>query len=321
MTYFSIMEFKENKSIWRGFMGGISLLLFYFLTLIFANSLSHAISQFLQIWYWVLILAAGFGSQIGLYSHIQNEIKETEEKKAASREIAASGGVSAVSMIACCAHHLIDVLPILGLSALFLFFAEYQMFFIILGVGTNALGIIFMLEIIKKHSFYREGGVLSKIVKFDFKTVKKLAIIFSLTALLISFFWVRSAGSSKNIGGEPAEKTESLKEKKIPLSPIAVNESGISITAAPIDFSFGQPVQFKITLDTHQGDLNFNLAEISVLIDDRNNQYRPKEWQGGTGGHHLSGTLIFPAVKEAKWIKLIIKNIGAKEVEFLWNLE
>jgi hypothetical protein len=51
-------------------------------------------------------------------------------------------------MVACCAHHVTDVLPILGLTAAAAFLAEYRQAFMLLGLGTTILGIIFMLGIL-----------------------------------------------------------------------------------------------------------------------------------------------------------------------------
>jgi len=56
-----------------------------------------------------------------------------------------------VAMVACCAHHVADVLPILGLTAAALFLAEYRIPFMIAGLGMTLLGIAFMLSIL-----YRE---------------------------------------------------------------------------------------------------------------------------------------------------------------------
>jgi hypothetical protein len=49
----------------------------------------------------------------------------------------------------------------------------------------------------------------------------------------------------------------------------------------------------------------------------------PQTWEGGRGGHHLSGNLIFPTVsQDARSIKLIIKDIyGVSQREFLWALK
>ena len=58
-------------------------------------------------------------------------------------------------MAACCAHHLTDVLPFVGLAGLAAFLAEYQLLFIIGGVLSNAVGIAIMLETIQRHGLSR----------------------------------------------------------------------------------------------------------------------------------------------------------------------
>jgi hypothetical protein len=54
-------------------------------------------------------------------------------------------------MVACCAHHVADVLPILGLTAAATFLAQYRTAFMLVGLGTTLVGIGVMLGIL-----YRE---------------------------------------------------------------------------------------------------------------------------------------------------------------------
>lgn len=56
-----------------------------------------------------------------------------------------STAVSGMAMVACCAHHAVDLLPILGLSAAALFLSEYQEQLLIFGVVANLIGISMML--------------------------------------------------------------------------------------------------------------------------------------------------------------------------------
>ena len=62
-----------------------------------------------------------------------------------------SGTTSATAMVACCLHHVADVLPVLGLSAAASFLTRYQRPFMLLGLGMNILGILIMLVVL-----YRE---------------------------------------------------------------------------------------------------------------------------------------------------------------------
>ena len=48
-----------------------------------------------------------------------------------------SGGTSVTAMVACCLHHVTDVLPILGLSAAATFLTRYQRPFMLIGLGMN----------------------------------------------------------------------------------------------------------------------------------------------------------------------------------------
>ncbi len=138
-----------KRHILIGVGAAVLLLLVYLTIIILAESLEHALDQTTKLWYWVLALAGGFGVQAGLFSFIRQSMRE--RRAAAIASVSASGSVSAGSMAACCAHHLSDVLPLLGLSGLAAFLANYQLVFIIAGVLSNLVGITIMLETIQRH--------------------------------------------------------------------------------------------------------------------------------------------------------------------------
>ncbi|MBU1017159.1 hypothetical protein KJ678_03310 [Patescibacteria group bacterium] len=327
------MDSIVKKSIIKGIIGGFVLLAFYFGVLSLANSFSHAISQFYLLWYWILALVIGFSIQVSLWSYIHSKMKEKKTKEITG-EVTATGGISAGSMVACCAHHLVDIVPLLGFSTLFLFLAQYQIFFLILGILSNILGIILMLEIIQKHSLYQKENVFwNYSSKINFKILKKLVIVGAIIILIISFFRIKNLTTKltpvslsnppiiESRQEIPMPQTENLSTASLPTKN---NEgSGLSIDVTPIDFSPGKLIQFEIAFNTHQGNLDLDLTQQSVLIDDFGNTYLPLEWQGGRGGHHLSGKLIFPPLKSTtKTLKLAINNVyGIKERIFEWGLE
>jgi hypothetical protein len=53
-------------------------------------------------------------------------------------------------MLACCAYHLTDVLPILGLSSAAIFLDLYTTPLLWLGIGMNLASIIFILRKIRE---------------------------------------------------------------------------------------------------------------------------------------------------------------------------
>lgn len=183
---------KNFRHFFWGTTAGIALLLIYFAILTIANSFAHAVYQFLDFWPWISLLVIGFGVQVGLYSFVRTGLKE-RSAKGATAEIAAAGGVSTGSMIACCAHHVTDVLPIIGLSGAALFLSQYQLFFILIGVFSNAVGITMMLGIIQKHDLASRNSLLQKFLLIDMKKAKNITIAGGIFVLGI-VFWMSATG-------------------------------------------------------------------------------------------------------------------------------
>ncbi len=151
------MEIQNTKkvivvrSIFMG-IGAIAVLaLFYFIVLTWVSGdWKHPWHQFLTVKYWMSALFIGFGVQGALFWYTRLVIKIRKARQVA----ATNAGISTATMIACCAHHIVDFVPILGLSALSIFLAKYQEYFLAMGVLFNILGIIYMYRIINKHKLF-----------------------------------------------------------------------------------------------------------------------------------------------------------------------
>lgn len=132
----------------KGFaLGVIGLSIFYYL-LLFAvtQDPTHPISQFKLFQPWMSLLIVGFGIQMGLFWLMRNGLFfNLEDKSDAKMAAGTSTTVSGLAMVACCAHHVVDLLPILGLSAAALFLSEYQEQLLMFGVLANFIGILMML--------------------------------------------------------------------------------------------------------------------------------------------------------------------------------
>ncbi|MBI4009212.1 hypothetical protein HY357_03195 [Candidatus Roizmanbacteria bacterium] len=140
-----------QKATRNGIIGAVGLILFYFIVMgISSGSWASTISQFQNLWYWMILLSVGFGTQIGLYTYLKDCIKEPNTMHHSNIITRTSTGTSATAMVACCAHHLSEVLPLIGLSAASVFLTGYQMPLIIFGVGMNLLGIAYMIKQIRK---------------------------------------------------------------------------------------------------------------------------------------------------------------------------
>lgn len=83
----------------------------------------------------------------------------------------------------------------------------------------------------------------------------------------------------------------------------------------------GEQLNFEVQMTTHSVELDQDLMTAAVLTDSRGREYKPLSWDGGVGGHHLSGTLSFkkiPSVEEP--ILLKIEGIGGVTRTFVWQL-
>lgn len=172
---------RLRRHVVIGVGAGTMLLLIYAGVTTLAQGTQHMLEQTARLWYWLAILAAGFGIQVGLFSFIRQALRE--RRAAATASVTASGGVSAGSMVACCAHHLGDILPLIGLAGLTAFLVKYQTFFIILGVLSNIVGITIMLETIQRHGLC---SVLARL-PINMGWVKKGTIISAVLITLIAF--------------------------------------------------------------------------------------------------------------------------------------
>src|SRR3989338_4534637 len=133
------MENDNSKYVLIGLGASGLLLAFYFIIASLLGGVSFALDNFIKLWYWMIPLVVGFGIQIGMFFYIKGEMH-----KKATGTAAASTGASATSMVACCAHHIADIAPFLGIAALGLFLTKYQSTFLLMGVLSNILGIVYM---------------------------------------------------------------------------------------------------------------------------------------------------------------------------------
>lgn len=78
---------------------------------------------------------------------------------------------------------------------------------------------------------------------------------------------------------------------------------------------------FRVSLNTHSVAFDKNLKEISVLIDDKEREYKPVSWSGGAGRHHIEGKLVFsPLLPGVKSVTLKISSIADVDRVFKWGL-
>jgi hypothetical protein len=133
-----------------GLLGAMVLTGVYLGIVSLAESPQHALELFWQDKLFVIPIILGFGTQVGLYTFLKKGLYLPVTTPAAGATTAAGGGMSTAAMVACCAHHVADVLPLVGLTAAATFLANWKIPFMAAGLLMNLLGIVVMLREIGK---------------------------------------------------------------------------------------------------------------------------------------------------------------------------
>lgn len=143
---------RKKRILWPTVAGLASaglLALLYFGIVSWAESPQHAVDLFWEDRWIVIPIILGFGVQAALYTILKKRLFVPVTHVGPSGALTgAGGGMSTVAMVACCAHHVTDVLPILGLTVVATFLAEYRLAFMLTGLGTTLVGITLMLAIL-----------------------------------------------------------------------------------------------------------------------------------------------------------------------------
>src|SRR3990167_5601074 len=138
---------KTTKSILYGILASLILLVVYFAILTLVSGWIFALEQFASYWYFVVSLAVGFGVQIALYQYIKSLV---HSGKGMGKVVGVSGTTSTSAMISCCAHYLVNLVPILGVTGLATFAAQYQVKLFWVGIFFNIAGVVYMINRIIK---------------------------------------------------------------------------------------------------------------------------------------------------------------------------
>ncbi len=134
-----------GRSLTIGLLAALGLVIFYLGLITLTQSWPHALQQLGEDIWFVGAITLGFGTQVGLYVYLRGL-----HSRAKARGVAASTGTSAVAMLACCAHHLADILPVIGLSGAAIFLNTYKTPFLWLGIIMNLIGIIYLGQKIRQ---------------------------------------------------------------------------------------------------------------------------------------------------------------------------
>ncbi len=136
------------KPINAGLLGLFGMMVFYYAILATTTGdLVHPFLFFLKKWYFLAPLFLGFGLQMFFFQKLRIVIHENSLKMAGT-----AAGTSGAAMAACCAHHLAEIFPLLGLAGAAAAVTDYQDWFLGAGVIMNIIGVVYMWVKLKQHT-------------------------------------------------------------------------------------------------------------------------------------------------------------------------
>jgi hypothetical protein len=135
------------RSVAVGLVGSAVLIGIYLGIISLAQGVEHALAQLAADAPFVGLIAAGFGTQIALFA----ELRAVDRHHRAAAAVTAAGtGTSTAAMLACCAHHLVDLLPLVGMSAAAVFLNAYRTPLFLIGIGMNVIGIVIIARQLRR---------------------------------------------------------------------------------------------------------------------------------------------------------------------------
>lgn len=319
---------RSNSFLAHGIVASVLLTVAYFAVVGLVESFDHAVAELISLFYLFVPLIASFGIQMALFSYARQQSKVARQR---STNVSASGGMSTVSMILCCAHHLTDVAAFVGLAAVTLFLTTYQPVFLLIGIVSNVIGILTVLLFLQKNRLYAPTGLLAKPMRLNMGKARSLAAVTGVLVVVLAFALVALTSQTANAGyvsynlSDPSPSPSPSPYDggvMIALPPKIVSQNGLTIQATLQPFKLQEPIKISLALDTHSGDLEIDLTQRAELQDNNGITYATTGWDGSPpSGHHVSGTLNFPALNGApSSLRLILVDVYGANWTFDWNL-
>lgn len=122
------------RSLRWGLVAASALAAFYVTVLAAASGWEHLRDQARQDWWLLALIMVGFGTQVALTA----ELRHRHRAHHLAASTGAGAGASTLGMVACCAHHLADLLPVVGATGIAAFLFDWRVPFMLVGIAVNA---------------------------------------------------------------------------------------------------------------------------------------------------------------------------------------
>ena len=244
-----------------------------------------------RLWFWMVPLVLGFSLQVGLFVYARRAAR-ARHATAHAHGVVASGGASTVSMVACCAHHLTEVLPVLGFAGAATVLATYQSVFLLAGVLANLGGLVYVLGCCGGAACFQlehpycllpcGHGARSKELAMNVR--RETNALWRVTASALAILAVVSCSGSNSAAAADGKILGVTKE----------SAGAATVALTPKKFADGQLlVDMQATTHTLNDLDKYDLTKI-VSLEFDGQKVAPALAPKLAVGHHSSGQLTFP---------------------------
>ena len=145
-----IKNLLKNPFIFGAAIGVLVVIFNISIASLAEGSLKSGYSAFLSNGIFVYLIPLAVGIQMGLFRHHRN--MTAEKNLCGSEKVGITGSVtSSLTMLACCLHHVSDLLPTVGfILATSSFLIQYRDTIIIIGLLANVAGSAYIARAILK---------------------------------------------------------------------------------------------------------------------------------------------------------------------------
>jgi uncharacterized membrane protein YhaH (DUF805 family) len=128
---------------------------FYVAVLAASGGWEHLRDQARTDWWLLMPIIVAFGTQVAL----SVELRHRHHAQHLAATTGAASGASAVGMVACCAHHLVDLVPLLGAAGVAGFLFDWRIPLMVAGLAINLVAVAIAGRRLAQITHSRAGAV------------------------------------------------------------------------------------------------------------------------------------------------------------------
>ena len=127
----------NRRSLRWGVTASGALIGFYVAVLAWSGGWQHLVDQAGTDWWLLTPIIVAFGTQVTLTV----ELRHRHQAQHLAATTGAGAGASAVGMVAWCAHHLVDLAPLIGAAGIAGFLFDWRIPLMIGGLAVNLVAV------------------------------------------------------------------------------------------------------------------------------------------------------------------------------------